>query len=156
MLYLFKIIHYIIGFETGWAHHILGNIMKINSFDCDGVITLGIYPGPNDVIITGRSYEEEEETIAYLRSRGIMNEVIFNPLKFDEKSRESSGIHKANTINYLYEQGICVKYHYEDDPIQINAMKSHLKNPVKIIRIDHDNEIFMENCRHDDHLLENP
>lgn len=155
MLYLFKIIHYIIGFETGWAHHILGNIMKINSFDCDGVITLGIYPGPNDVIITGRSYEEEEETIAYLRSRGIMNEVIFNPLKFDEKTRETSGIHKANTINCLYERGISVKFHFEDDPIQINAMKPHLKNPVKIIRIDHDNEIFMENCRHEDHLLEN-
>ena len=35
----------------------------INGFDIDGVLNLGngkcgIHPGPNDVIITGRSYEE--------------------------------------------------------------------------------------------------
>ena len=43
--------------------------MKVNGFDIDGVIHLGngicgIRPGPKDVIITGRSYEEEPETKA--------------------------------------------------------------------------------------------
>ena len=46
--------------------------MKINAFDIDGVIHLGdgicgIRPGPGDVIITGRSFEEEEETLVRLQ-----------------------------------------------------------------------------------------
>ena len=70
----------------------------INSFDCDGVITIGIYPGIDDVIITGRSFEEKEETLSYLKDKDINNEVYFNKLKFEEKTRISSGIHKGNTI----------------------------------------------------------
>lgn len=56
----------------------------INTFDCDGVITLGIYPGPNDKIITGRSFEERTETLEYLRSKGINNDVFFNNLSIDD------------------------------------------------------------------------
>jgi len=56
---------------------------KINTFDIDGVIFLeehdGIYPGPIDIIITGRSYEETEETLAMLNRKGIKNKVYFNP-----------------------------------------------------------------------------
>ena len=60
----------------------------INTFDIDGVITVGLYPGPDDVIITGRSYEEAPETYAMLRSKGINNPVYFNPLPFDKKTRK--------------------------------------------------------------------
>ena len=57
--------------------------MKINGFDIDGVIHLGngvcgVRPGPNDVIITGRSYEEEPETKAFLHKHGIKNHVYKN------------------------------------------------------------------------------
>ena len=61
--------------------------MKINAFDIDGVIHLGqgacgIRPGPSDIIITGRSWEEEPETLAFLRRNGIFNLVFFNPVRF--------------------------------------------------------------------------
>ena len=80
--------------------------MKVNGFDIDGVIHLGngvcgVRPGPNDVIITGRSHEEAPETKAFLLRNGINNHVYFNPLTFDEKSRQSSGEHKAKTLKFL-------------------------------------------------------
>ena len=75
---------------------------NINTFDIDGVIYMGeyggVYPGLNDIIITGRSFEESEETLGMLTKKGIHNKVMFNELSFDNKSRESSGIHKGNTI----------------------------------------------------------
>lgn len=95
----------------------------MNSFDIDGVIYIGskrtgIFPGPSDVIITGRSYQEMPETLAMLWSRGIYNMVYFNELPFDQKTRESSGAHKAKWIREL---GIDV--HFEDDPVQAAVIK---------------------------------
>jgi hypothetical protein len=97
--------------------------MKINAFDIDGVIHLGdgvcgIRPGPGDVIITGRSYEEEAETLAFLRRNGIHNLVIFNQVMYDEKSRESSGWHKGQTILMLHRTGLSIQYFFEDDEVQ--------------------------------------
>jgi len=97
--------------------------MKINAFDIDGVIHLGnrvcgIRPGPGDVIITGRSFEEEPETLAFLRRNGIHNPVIFNQVEYDEKSRESSGWHKGQTILMLHRTGLSVQYFFEDDEVQ--------------------------------------
>lgn len=104
--------------------------MKIASFDIDGVIfnghdVPGIIPGPRDIIITGRSVEEENETYKMLRQRGIMNTVYFNPTLFENKSREDSGRHKANTINKLRAEGIDIYCHYEDDPIQVKEIEAH-------------------------------
>lgn len=124
----------------------------MNTFDCDGVITLGIYPGKYDVIITGRSFEEADVTLQYLKEKGITNKVYFNPLKFDEKTRESSGLHKANIINGLIEQGADIKFHIEDDEIQIEAIKANLKYPVHIIHVDHGGYINMENVSHEEHM----
>lgn len=98
--------------------------MKICSFDIDGVIfngpnIPGIIPGRNDVIITGRSIEEQAETEAMLRSRNISNEVYYNLCKFNDKSREKAGQHKANTLNTLD----FVFIHYEDDPLQAEIIK---------------------------------
>ena len=90
----------------------------INSFDIDGVITIGIYPGPDDVIITGRSFEETPETLAMLESRGISNKVFFNTLCFNEKTRLSSGTHKGNTLKKLISSGVNIGCHMEDDEIQ--------------------------------------
>ena len=102
-----------------------------NSFDIDGVIHMdggygGVYPGPHDIIITGRSEEERPETLKMLEKKGIKNKVYFNPIPFNRKTRETSGIHKANTILSLIDQGIGIQIHFEDDPVQIKEMKSIL------------------------------
>ena len=114
--------------------------MKIvNTFDIDGVIYIGpgitgIYPGPNDIIITGRSEEGRPKTQKMLQDRDIFNQVYYNPLPFDEKTRESSGKHKATVINELLMGGFDVKVHYEDDPIQASIIR-HLTD-VKVITVE--------------------
>lgn len=123
----------------------------MNSFDIDGVIyihrgLIGVRPGPKDIIITGRSFEEEIETITMLESEGIYNQVFFNPLKFDQKSRQSSGVHKANTLNRLKDDGYDIQIHFEDDPIQIEEIKK-LAPWVNIVHLDHD-LTYKENMRH--------
>ena len=116
----------------------------INTFDIDGVITVGIYPGPNDVIITGRSFEEAPETYAMLRSKGINNPVYFNPLPFDKKCRKSSGVHKGMVIELLVRAGNKVNVHFEDDEVQKQEIEAHLdakffgNNPVTVVHIVHD------------------
>lgn len=115
----------------------------ISTFDIDGVITVGIYPGPNDVIITGRSFEEAPETYAMLRSKGINNPVYFNPLPFDKKDRKSSGVHKGMVIELLVRAGNKVNVHFEDDEIQKEEIEAHLdakffgNNPVTVVHIVH-------------------
>jgi len=101
----------------------------INIFDIDGVIyfgddVTGVRPGRDDIIITGRSYEQELETIEMLKSRDINNHVMFNPLKRtdSEYSRTASGIHKAYCIAKLMES-YRIGLHFEDDPIQIEEIK---------------------------------
>lgn len=120
--------------------------MEINSFDIDGVISIGIYPGPNDIIITGRSYEEKPETLAMLGRKGIFNQVFFNDLTFDQKSRKSSGIHKGNTLNYLREQGYTISTHIEDDEVQIEQIKI-IAPWCKTIHVVQD-LVSKENVRH--------
>lgn len=123
--------------------------LKINTYDIDGVIWLpdpytGLKPEEHDIIITGRSIEEEDETYAFLDSRGIYNEVYFNPLPFDEKSRKSSGHHKARTINALLDQGYKVGIHFEDDPVQAEIITNSTN--VQVVLIQH-NLVELENVR---------
>jgi len=113
--------------------------MQIASFDIDGVIfngheVPGIFPGAEDLIITGRSFQESVETYDMLRSRGIMNEVYFNPLGFHQKTRATSGEHKAATINKLNAEGANIVCHYEDDPIQAQIIREQTE--VYVIFID--------------------
>jgi len=125
--------------------------MKINTFDIDGVIYInkdvgGIYPGPRDVIITGRSFEEKPETELMLLRRGIYNRVMYNKLKFDEKSRESSGHHKAQCIKELQASGYEVLCHFEDDEDQAKAIISACPE-VHVVMVVHD-LTEKENVRH--------
>lgn len=110
----------------------------INSFDIDGVIYLGeydgIYPGKNDIIITGKSIEETEVTLKMLHSRGIYNQVFFNPIPFDKKTRVSSGEHKAKTIKMLIESGYKHGVHFDDDDIQIEVIKKEIPN-IRIVHV---------------------
>ena len=120
--------------------------MKITTFDMDGVITIGIYPGPNDVIITGRSIEEARETMVYLRNRGIFNAIYMNPSKYDDKSREGSGRYKARVISMLKEAGHEIEKHIDDDEIQIAEInKFHPDLPIVHVV---SNLVNKENMRH--------
>jgi len=123
----------------------------INTFDIDGVIYMGkyggVYPGPDDIIITGRSKEEEAETREMLEFKGITNELYMNPLPYDQKSRKSSGQHKGRTMFYLEEIGYRIGVHFEDDPIQaeeINKIMPH----VNVVLLQHD-LVEKENVRRD-------
>jgi hypothetical protein len=73
-----------------------------NSFDIDGVIYMGeyggVYPGPSDIIITGRSFEVEIATRQMLAKKGKTKTVFLNKLPFDKKTRKSSGEHKAQVL----------------------------------------------------------
>ena len=116
--------------------------MKVNGFDIDGVIhwgngVCGVRPGPNDVIITGRSHQEEPETLAFLRKHGITNKVYFNPLPFKVKTRETSGIHKARTLRWLKEiKTIDVQFFFEDDEVQKAEIEKDWNG--KVIHVSHD------------------
>jgi hypothetical protein len=113
----------------------------MNSYDIDGVIYInkeftGVCPGPDDIIITGRSFQEKEKTLQMLFNRKIYNKVYFNDLEFEEKTRKSSGIHKGNTLNFLKENGIVIDIHFEDDEIQIEEIKK-VAPWVNIIHLVH-------------------
>lgn len=122
---------------------------KIASFDIDGVINMegypGVHPGPNDVLITGRSYEEKEETMSMLLDKGIGNDVYFQQCKYDEKTRISSGQHKGRTIAMLRDEGYNIVIHYEDDPIQAEEIRKIVWN-VPVVLLEH-NLVEKENVR---------
>ncbi len=110
---------------------------KINTFDIDGVIYMGegrtgVRPNSSDVIVTGRSYTQKEETIDFLRAHDIWNDVHFNPLTRDDPkySRQESGKWKAKVLTLLKERYI-IDLHFEDDPIQI----------AEILRVHPDQDI---------------
>ena len=126
---------------------------NIKSFDLDGVINLdeyglGLRPtNDDDIIITGRSEEEREETELFLKKYNILNKVYYNPLSFSDKTRESSGEHKSRVINTLLEHGTRVVIHYDDDPIQADIIAESTE--TKVIRLNHNNMIELENIKRD-------
>lgn len=125
--------------------------MRINTYDIDGVIFMGkgldgLFPGKNDHIITGRSFEERPETESFLHSKGIFNTLHLNPLRYDEKTRVTSGIHKGNTIKRLESEGYTVGIHWEDDPVQVEEIKKIVPH-VNVVLLVHD-LVEKENTRH--------
>lgn len=123
-----------------------------NTYDIDGVIFInkkfgGINPGPNDIIITGRSWDEEEETRSMLKERGLNNILFMNPIPFDMKTRQSSGNHKAMVLNELISYGFDIGFHFEDDPIQALEINNNCKR-VPVILIGSNEFTNLENVRH--------
>lgn len=112
--------------------------MLIRSWDIDGVLYIphfsGLRPDRDDVIITGRSFEEAPDTLYTLRNEGITNQVLFNPLPKAEKTRVTSGLHKGKMLRALEDFGWIVDCHFEDDPVQIDAIKTLWSG--RVIRID--------------------
>jgi hypothetical protein len=114
----------------------------INSYDIDGVIYMGenihgVKPGAEDIIITGRSKDDREETEQMLLSRGITNPLYMNNKSRDFNDRRQSGQHKAMTLFYLEQIGYRFNCHFEDDPIQIQAIKEMMPH-INIVHLDHD------------------
>lgn len=125
--------------------------VKRASFDIDGVLNMGDYPGvragPDDIIITGRSFQEETETTAFLKHVGLdKNKLYMNPCYFEEKTRLSSGYHKAEVINRLNSEGANIVIHYEDDPVQAEVIKNSC-HTVQVVLLMH-NLVEKENVRH--------
>lgn len=133
-------------------------IMKINSFDIDGVIyfgegTTGVRPGSNDIIITGRPFSDREATLKMLHSRGIYNTLYMNPLERKLPNpkvthgvkdnplygRKASGIFKGQMINMLKDLGVEIQMHFEDDPIQIKEIQKRCPD-ISIVHLKRDNE----------------
>jgi len=125
--------------------------LRLNTFDIDGVIFVneevgGVHPGPYDIIITGRSFEEVPETREMLRARGIYNRVFFNRAKFVNKTREGSGLHKAETIQRLQRLGYNIMCHFEDDEVQAEVIRKNCPN-VTVVMLVH-SLTNKENVRH--------
>jgi len=123
----------------------------INSYDIDGVIYmgpeyLGVSPEEEDVIITGRSFEEASETSQMLCERGINNKVHYNPKLFSNKTRESSGFHKVTILKKLISEGMPIGIHFEDDPIQAEIIQKNVSG-LQVVLLVH-NLVEKENVRH--------
>lgn len=106
--------------------------VDVYGYDFDGVISIGITPrSENDVIITGRCVDEQEEIKTILKERGIKCKVYFNPMTLAErgnhttKARKFSGYHKAKTIRELLNNGVNIIRFFEDDPIQYQIIQEN-------------------------------
>ena len=114
--------------------------MVINTFDFDGVIYFGkdspgVRPGPNDILITGRSFQEREKTVAWCGRFGIHNQIYFSQVPEHLKTREISGYHKAMTLREILKT-TKVAIHFEDDPIQKEIIEA-LVPEVKVVHLVH-------------------
>jgi hypothetical protein len=129
----------------------------INTYDIDGVINMGegligLHPRPEDMIITGRSlFDEHDYTWEWFKKNDISNRTFFNPVRFEEKTRKSSGEHKAKTLNMLLDAGYEIGLHFEDDDIQALIIEQNCPR-VKVVRIVH-NLVEKENVWHGDKAL---
>ncbi len=83
-----------------------------------------------------------------LGQRGIFNSVYFNPLPYIQKTRGSSGRHKAKTINEFNnrQQLTKIALHFEDDDVQANII-TQLCPDVTVVLLQH-NLVNKENQRH--------
>ena len=100
----------------------------IHGFDIDGVITEGVIPTPDGVVITGRSYETAPETYHMLHKKGIFNPVYFNPVAYGGTSLENSALWKAEVINR-----VGISKFYEDDPRQYDIIKANVNSMVELV-----------------------
>ena len=114
--------------------------MQIDTYDFDGVIYFGdenpgVRPGPHDIIVTGRSFQEKEKTVAWCSRYGITNQIIFSKVPLDLKTREISGYHKALTLRELLKD-YRIEKHFEDDPIQKEIIEAMVPS-IKVVHLVH-------------------
>lgn len=134
----------------------------LKTYDIDGVIYLngavGLRPTEHDYIVTGRSFVEKDSTERWLAENDIKyKKIYFNQTPYEEKTRASSGEHKARIIAMLltiYYNDIDFLVHYEDDPEQINVINGLLKltdiskDIIKVVHVNTNGMIELENVDH--------
>lgn len=84
-----------------------------------------------------------------LGQRNIFNTVIFNPLKYEQKTRETSGQHKAHIISEYNTRLKGIKriaIHFEDDEVQAKIIRERCPD-VTVVMLVHD-LVNKENQRH--------
>ena len=116
----------------------------MNIFDFDGVTSIGLHPRSTDVIVTGRSFEECEVIYSYMRDNNFSCPVYFNPISLEkretgtEKSRLCSASHKSKLILMFLENSAEIDYIFEDDPFQLEIIRSNLPESLrsKVVLID--------------------
>lgn len=83
-----------------------------------------------------------------LGQRGIFNEVFFNPIPYELKTRETSGFHKAFAIQQYNRRDQLAKIaiHFEDDPVQAEVIRAKCPE-VHVVLLEH-NLTEKENVRH--------
>ena len=116
-------------------------MLTVNVFDFDGVVYFGgdspgVYPGPDDLIVTGRSFEERDKTISWCEHFGIKNRIYFSQIPVRLRTREISGYHKAITLRDIMKTNR-VELFFEDDPIQ-KAIIEAMVPEVKVVHLVHD------------------
>ena len=117
------------------------NMQTISTFDFDGVIYFGdnqpgVRPGPDDILITGRSFQERQKTEVWCQKFNIKNQIFFSPVPEHLKTREISGFHKALTLREL-QKTMIIALHFEDDPIQ-KAIIEAMVPEVKVVHLVHE------------------
>lgn len=111
----------------------------MNAYDFDGVITKGVRISADDIIITGRSFEEASIVYDYLKKENLpLVAVYFNPMNVitretdTEKSQIHSGMHKVNVLNSLRKNNVKISFFYEDNEIQASLIEIYTK--VTVVR----------------------
>ena len=108
----------------------------MNVFDFDGVVSTGNYsPQSNDVIVTGRCFDECEVVYSYLQENNLSGvAVFFNPISISFRgdhtigARTISGLHKTDVIDKLRKNGCFIDKIYEDDPLQAKLILNSFPN----------------------------
>lgn len=122
--------------------------IKINSFDYDGTLTTGAFAPVvgQDIILTGRCYNEAAQVFAGLSKLGIENiPIFFNPMHysirgdFTEEARLKSATHKVKVLSELAKHHDVT--HWDDDPVQIEYIRKHVPT-VKLIQVENPNQNF--------------
>lgn len=97
----------------------------MTGYDIDGVLTAGYFPRPGDVVISGRTFAEYDETAK--RAAQICPVFIRGAGQFGDD--EAAGRFKATMIRQLG-----VTKFYEDSPRQI-ALILQLNPNVEIVHV---------------------
>lgn len=116
--------------------------------DLDGVVKinnkLGIRPTNNDIIVTGRCFDEYKIVMKFLRRFNIDIPVYFNPISIHQRgthtkqSRICSGLHKSRIIKAFIDNNVQIDSILEDDPIQRSLIKYSLPKHLQhlVIKIN--------------------
>ncbi len=113
----------------------------MKGYDYDGVITKGMIPGPDDVIITGRSCSRadvlrtQQDMIRHNVPPGTA--VYFMPTAWKAPIGPSGyeGLLKTGMWKALMIDALELEEFFEDDPIQLQAILVHMKGNCKITKV---------------------